>query len=212
MQQRKIIYSTFKTFIIYPPYRKSIHKNLISLDDPVRYTTIALTRSRIRKEKIEGSFAEVGVYRGDTSEVIHYLAPNKKLYLFDTFEGFPRDLTDDEDKRFKNTCIDLIEKKLGNLENVYIKKGIFPETAKGLEKELFSLVIIDLDIYQSTLDALEFFYPRLSSGGYLFIHDYNNPLESNAGVFKAVNEFKKKIKERIIELPDKWGSVIIRKM
>jgi len=106
----------------------------------------------------------------------------------------------------------LIEKKLGNLENVYIKKGIFPETAKGLEKELFSLVIIDLDIYQSTLDALEFFYPRLSSGGYLFIHDYNNPLESNAGVFKAVNEFKKKIKERIIELPDKWGSVIIRKM
>ncbi|MHA1337896.1 MAG: TylF/MycF/NovP-related O-methyltransferase [Promethearchaeota archaeon] len=166
----------------------------------------------MRKEKIEGSFAEVGVYRGDTSEVIHYLAPNKKLYLFDTFEGFPRDLTDDEDKRFKNTCIDLIEKKLGNLENVYIKKGIFPETAKGLEKELFSLVIIDLDIYQSTLDALEFFYPRLSSGGYLFIHDYNNPLESNAGVFKAVNEFKKKIKERIIELPDKWGSVIIRKM
>ena len=48
-------------------------------------------------------------------------------------------------------------------------------------------VHLDLDIYQSTLDALGFFYPRLTKGGILISHDYRRL--SAPGVKKAFQEF-----------------------
>ena len=48
-------------------------------------------------------------------------------------------------------------------------------------------------------------------GGYIFVHDFNNP-ESNRGVSRAVLEFLDDKPEKIIEIPDKWGSVVIRKL
>ena len=98
------------------------------------------------------------------------------------------------------------------MNNVIIRKGVFPETAIGLESEMFSFVYLDLDLYLSTLKALEFFYPRVTKGGYFYIHDYNNPSESKAGVFRAVNEFMKNKLEKIMEVPDVLGSVIFRKL
>lgn len=40
--------------------------------------------------------------------------------------------------------------------------------------DTFCFVNIDVDLYQPTKDALEFFIQKLSKGGYIFIHDYNN--------------------------------------
>jgi len=67
-------------------------------------------------------------------------------------------------------------------------------------------------LFTSTKKGLEFFYPRISPGGYLFIHDYHNPTESRAGVYRAVNEFMKDKPEKIIEILDVLGSLIIRKL
>jgi O-methyltransferase len=105
-----------------------------------------------------------------------------------------------------------VKKNLGDLEKVVIKKGIFPQTTKGLENEIFSFVYIDVDLYKSTLEGINFFYPRMSKGGYIIVHDYNNPLESNSGVFRAIEDFMEDKKEKIIELPDYLGSIIFRKI
>ena len=217
----KNIYFAFKQYIISkiliipPPYNENIH-NLIILTrwDPIRYSTIALAINTIQNEKIKGSFAELGVYKGETSQIIHLLAPERKLYLFDTFEGFPSEYLEimDDSHRYKDTNVELIKKTIGNMNNIVIKKGMFPETAVGLESEFFSFVHLDVDLYYSTLKGLEFFYPRVSKGGYIIVHDYNNPNESNMGVLKAVKEFFSKKPEKIIEIPDIYGSVIIRKI
>ena len=209
---RRIIYQTLKTFVQTPPYDNKTHKILIAHDDPIRYTMIALAINSIKQDNIKGSLAEVGVYKGQTSKIIHLLAPNKKLYLFDTFEGFPIKYLEKEDKRFRDNTIISLEKTIGNLENITIRKGVFPDTAKGLENEQFSFVMIDLDLYEPTLEALKFFYPRITSGGYIFIHDYNNPKESQSAVYKAVNKFIKDKAEKIIEIPDKWGTALFRKI
>ena len=45
-----------------------------------------------------------------------------------------------------------------------------------------------MDIYRPMRDGLDFFWKRLSPGGYIFIHDYNTPVHS--GVRIAVVEFE----------------------
>jgi len=196
-----------------PTFRVELHNRIIPRDDYFRYATLGLAVQRILTDDIKGSFAEVGVYQGQMSAFIHALAPERQYYLFDTFEGFP---TEDVEfaahlDMFKDTSVDLVLQNIGAKENIIIRKGYVPDTLAGLEAERFAFVLLDLDLYASTKRSLEFFYPRMVSGGYLVIHDYNNPPNSNILVNQAVNEFMHDKPERMIEIADKWGSVILRK-
>lgn len=91
------------------------------------------------------------------------------------------------------------------------RAGFFPETAAGLEDEQFSLVMLDCDLYQSALAGLDFFYPRLVTGGYFFPHDYNSS-ESEHAIMRAVSEFLEDKPELLLEIPDQWGSAVFRKI
>jgi len=197
--------------IKFPPYDAATQKSIVSCEDPVRFATLALAINQIRKNNIEGSIAEIGVWRGETSRFIHLLAPERALYLFDTFEGFPPEDLEHYDDRFRDTSEEIVKERIGDLNNIVIRKGYFPETAKDLESEVFAFVLLDLDLYKPTLAGLEFFYPRMKSGGYIFAHDYNNP-ESNWAVSRATNEFMQDKPEKIVEIPDPWGSIVIRKI
>lgn len=204
-----------KYFLRFPSYDAKIENVILSSGDPVRFSTLALAINTIKKDNIKGNFAEVGVYRGNTSRIIHLLDPEKTFYLFDTFEGFASEdfesVDDANDNRFRDTSMEILRQTIGDLKNIVIKKGYFPDTTKGLENETFSFIMIDVDKYKPTLAALQFFHPRLTSGGYIFVHDFNNP-ESNRGVSRAVNEFFGDKSEKLIEIPDKWGSIVIRKV
>ena len=197
-------------YMAFPPYTATAHKTITSSADPVRYATVALAINLIKQHHINGCLAEVGVYRGEMSNFIHNLAPERMLYLFDTFEGFPSQYVE-SDNRFKDTSIDVLTKAIGDLSNIVIRRGIFPDTARGLEDVTFSFVMLDLDLYEPTLAGLEFFYPRMNSGGYIIVHDYNSP-ESDWAVSKAVTEFISAKPEQVVETPDTWGSIVIRKI
>ncbi len=199
-----------KHFIKYPPFKSEVRNSLITSSDPVRYSTLALAISTIRNRNIPGAFAELGVYKARTSKLIHRLAPEKTFYLFDTFRGFPNQNPKKQDSRFQDTSLEEVKKYLGDLSNIIFKPGVFPETAKGLEKENFALVILDADKYQPTCQGLDFFYRRLSPGGYIFVHDYNSP-ESDGAVARAVSDFLKNNPALFIEIPDVGGSVVLRK-
>jgi len=201
----------YGAYLRFPPYAAEHHELVISTRDPVRYATVALAVHSLEKAKVTGSFAEVGVYRGDSSRILHKLAPNRRLYLFDTFEGFPPQDTDEPDERFKETSLDLLRQVLGDLNNVVIQKGYFPETARGLESEQFAFVLLDVDKYKPTLAGLQFFYPRLVRRGYLMVHDYNSP-ESNGAVSKATDEFMADKPEQVIQIADSGGSGIFCKI
>lgn len=47
-----------------------------------------------------------------------------------------------------------------NPENIIIKKGFFPDTAVDIE-DTFCFVHLDMDIYQSTMDGLHFFWSKM---------------------------------------------------
>ena len=59
--------------------------------------------------------------------------------------------------------------------------------------------------------ALEFFYPRLLAGGYFFLHDFNNN-EYDWAVRRAATKFMRGKPERIVEIPDRRGTALFRKI
>jgi O-methyltransferase len=180
--------------------------------DPVRDWSISLALETIRKEKLEGAMAEVGVYQGMMAKLYHHHIPEKKLHLFDTFEGFPdADLEVESDDRFRDTNLDKVSELVGGNENIIFHKGYFPETAKGLEHERFCFVMLDVDLFAPTKAGMEFFYDRLVPGGYLFAHDYSSS-ESNWAVSRAIDPFLLDKPEFLIQIPDIWGSVVFRKI
>lgn len=195
----------------FPSYGRAAANYLAGADDPVRYAAVAYAVTALERQQIAGSLAEVGVYRGELSALLHLLAPERDLYLFDTFAGFPEQDLNGADQRFRDTSIEIVKAALGDTQHVIFRPGYFPDTARGLEQERFAFVMLDVDLYQPTRAGLQFFYPRLVPGGYLFAHDYNSP-ESNQAVARAVNEFLQDKPEKIIELPDIWGSIVIRKI
>ena len=105
----------------------------IKLKDGVRWEVDHYVSGRSSKrlrrrftKKIDGDIAEVGTYRGGSAKLICEAKGEKKLHLFDTFEGFaPADSeSDDEikDHRFRDTSIAILKEAIGNLQNIVIKK------------------------------------------------------------------------------------------
>ena len=194
---------------------KFVKGNSANNADFPRLLALNLVRDQILKEKIIGDVAELGVYKGNTAFLLAELA--KKLgsnaYLFDTFEGFHPDDLDgidkDRDQQFADTSVKAV-RSLINLENIRMIEGHFPESTKSLTPNLtFCLVHIDCDLYLPFRAALSYFYPRLVPGGFLIMHDYFGFYWS--GVEKAVDEFLADKPERIVPIPDKSGTAVLRK-
>ena len=148
---------------------------------------------------LDGSIAEAGVYEGCSAKLIGTIKQNKKLFLFDTFEGLPYHSAtnnDHESGNFKSNLQDVTD-YLSTIEDVFIYKGIFPqETGNMISNEQFSFVHLDVDLYKSTYDALEFFYPRMVTSGVILIHDYI----SLRDVRKSVEDFLQDKKENLFPL------------
>ena len=92
-----------------------------------------------------------------------------------------------------------------------ICQGLFPGTAQGPEEECFALVSLDADLEESTLAGLHFFLPKLSSGGYLLLHDYNNP--RLPGVKKALSRYEQEHgRVPAVPLCDVNGTLVIARV
>lgn len=150
------------------------------------------------QRSVEGEYAEVGVFKGASAKTICEVKEDKALHLFDTFEGMPD--TDSLDSRFRRHMftgkLESVKKRLEKYNNVHFYKGLFPSTATPVQDKKFSFVHLDVDIYQSTADCLEFFYSRMHSGGIILSHDFSQA----AGVRQAFTEFFQDKPESIIEL------------
>lgn len=191
--------------------------NETSGGDYVRYMALKLVSEQIISKNLKGSVAELGVFKGDFAVVLNKLFNDRPLYLFDTFEGFSQKDIKVENERsfsisstveFSNTNDQAVFERMPNKSNVTICKGYFPDTTKGIEDE-FCFVSIDVDLYAPTVAGLDYFYPRLVKGGYIFIHDYNS--KRYQGVKNIVDEFILKNGACAMPLPDFAGSMIIIK-
>ncbi len=195
------------------------------LANKVRVDHLICAANEIYRNNVAGPVAELGVFMGDFSRYINTAFPDRKMYMFDTFSGF-----DDKDQGDKNDLglyepalanqsyavqIDAMYKmnnqakiafnKLSYNKDIEIREGYFPDTTEDMPEERFAFVSIDVDLYKPIKAGLEYFYPRLANGGYLFCHDFQYP-----GAVAAVKEFCRQNSIAYVPLSD-GVSVVLQK-
>lgn len=156
---------------------------------------------------MDGDMAEVGVYQGCSAKIISIANGGKPLHLFDTFLGLPEP---DLSERSRLTTglyaasLASVRAFLADRNGISFHPGLFPQTAADCPAKSFSFVHLDVDLKSSTLDCLDYFYPRMVQGGVIMTHDYSY-LD---GVKAAFVEFLSTRAERLIELPTSQAMIV----
>jgi len=173
----------------YDYYHIASPKTLVSADRC--YILYAILKQAL---SLEGDIWECGVYKGGTAAMFAAILrdhhSNKQLHLFDTFEGLPETHPDkDWHKKgdFSDTNVSEVSLYVGFKEQVVMHKGFIPDTFIGLDSAQICFVHIDVDIYKSIIDCLDFIWPRLVAGGFIVFDDYGFP--TCPGARSAVDEY-----------------------
>lgn len=161
--------------------------------------------SDVIKRQVIGDFVEAGVWRGGASIFMRALLDEfkqdeKKVWLIDSFAGLPPPNEDlyPEDKglnlhEHEELAVGLPEvkknfEKYGLLdEKVEFIKGWFKDSLPAAPISKISILRLDGDLYESTIDALYHLYPKLSVGGYCIIDDWG----AIPACKKAVEDFRR---------------------
>lgn len=166
---------------------------------------------------VPGDTAECGVYEGATSYFICRERGGGLHHAFDSFAGLSapsaEDLPDQPDARAWQAgelpaAEALARRNLAEFPGVRIYPGWIPERFAEVADRRFCFVHLDVDLYQPTRDGLEFFYPRVNSGGMLLCDDYG--FVNCPGAKRACDDFVAERPERLIHLPTGQGLIIKR--
>lgn len=182
-----------------------------------RMTNIEECVSTIVAEDVPGDLIETGVWRGGASifmkaNLVAWGDVERTVWVADSFEGLPPP----DPTRFPADAGDR-NHELGGLavgartvqhnferyglldERVQFLVGWFKDTLPSAPVESLALMRLDGDMYESTIQALESLYPKLSPGGFCIIDDYGSH-SSQAG--QAVRDYRRmhSIDEEIIDI------------
>jgi len=168
---------------------------------------------------VAGDVAEFGTMSGRTAAVIAEALSKfdifkngpKKLHLFDSFEGLPpaQSVVDRDSPHVKSgiwgvgTCKGISKERLGCVLKKFLPKnstiiynGWFKDTLPQIPKGTkFAMLHIDCDMYQSTIEVLDYLFQNLhiEDGTVIFLDDYNcNRASPNFGEQRAWSETVKK--------------------
>jgi hypothetical protein len=153
---------------------------------------------------VKGSIVECGVFRGGgimtwakLSAILEPVNLTRRIYGFDTFEGFPNvskkdkkglgkqvisgDLYSDSYEELKELIeIYDTDRFLGHVDKVHLIKGdaskTIPEFIREQQHLVVSLLFLDFDLYEPTCTAIEHFLPRIPKGGIIAFDELDNPL------------------------------------
>ncbi len=170
--------------------------SLLRLDNIISSRSYALYSICKSLSDLDADFVECGTYLGSSAV---FMASNCKnnLHLFDSWEGVS-DITEFDNMLYKDTnfkCdVEKAKSLLSKYSNVNFYKGWIPDRFDEIKNKVFSVVHIDVDLYQPAKDSIEFFWPRIIPGGKMILdfHDGNS-----YGVKKATYDF---FKNNIIEM------------
>ena len=145
------------------------------------------------------------MWRGGTASIIAKSAQLHgivdKVYLCDTFTGVVKAGTHDtlyKGGEHADTSVKIVEELNNKLKinNTKVLVGIFPEeTGKLINDKKFRFCHIDVDVYQSAKDIVEWIWPRLVIGGMIVFDDYG--FFGCEGVTRLINEEERNKKDRL---------------
>lgn len=166
--------------------------------------------SNLDKFDIRGVGIEIGVQKGDFSEIIIKNWKNcQKLYLMDAWKHQDENVYIDkanveniEQEKLMNHVIEKFSKN----KRIFVIQDFSPKGANRFPDNYFSFIYIDADhSYEAVKNDLEAWFPKLKKGGIFSGHDYNMDgmwngeygIFGDFGVTKAVNEFADKLNYKV---------------
>lgn len=184
-----------------------------------RMTNIQDCIAAIIKDDIPGDLIETGVWRGGAvifmkANLIAWGDNARKVWVADSFEGLPppdasRFPADKGDELHTQTGLAVgLETVKNNFrrydaldDNIEFLVGWFKDTLPVAPLGDIALMRLDGDMYESTIQAIEVLYPKLSPGGFCIIDDFGSHA-TQAGA--AVHDYREKhgITEPIIQIDD----------
>lgn len=177
--------------------KRNFNKNI--LEQVTKAETKYILNSAKWVMPVSGDFVEMGCYRGDTSVLLAKICgKEKKLYLYDSFEGLPEKSVFDDSvagEEFKKgellvTKAEVVNRfKKSGLVMPVIRKGFFSTLTPDDLPEKIAFAFLDGDLYESIRDSMRLVVPKMSKDGVILIHDYMNA--ALPGVARAVDEWLK---------------------
>ncbi len=147
--------------------------------------------SDVLANDVPGDLIETGVWRGGASIYMRAVladhgAGERRVWVADSFAGLPRndpanypaDAAVEPLHLHEQLAVSLEQvqanfARLGLLDDqVVFLAGWFKDTLPALEQQRWSVIRLDGDLYESTIQALTHLYPSLSPGGWLIVDDY----------------------------------------
>lgn len=182
-----------------------------------RLTSLQHCTETVLKEDIPGDLVECGVWRGGACILMRavlavYGDPGRCVWVADSFAGVPKpdkeNYAADEKMRLhlskdvlavSEATVKANFKRYGLLDDrVRFLAGWFKDTLLESPIKSISLLRLDGDLYESTIQALNALYPRLSIGGFCIIDDYH----AIEACRQAVTDYREKaeISAQIVEI------------
>lgn len=219
---QKFFGSIFKKIYYYFNHKKKFEKKIRSIYFKLGHNEkkIILLSDLLKKSPEEGVIVECGVGAGFSLTVIAKLS-KKMIYAFDSFDGFPSKISENDKSKYdtqdlskvlkyskfhyKLMTIDLVIKNLinngiheKNIENnIEFRKGYFPDSFQNFDKKI-SFLHLDVDLYDSYRECLNFFFPKMVNGGIITFDEYYDKPTSHTkkgygwyGAKVAIDEFVK---------------------
>lgn len=159
---------------------------------------LVINLNTVLETNIEGDVVELGCYVGESSKYLRKTLDtnqsDKKLYVYDSFEGLPELSEWEENTGWRPFTLKTTEDVLvsnfrqNNLNPPdRIVKGWFKDIKQEDLPEKISFAFLDGDFYDSIYDSLVKVYDRMVEGGMIFFHDYLR--HDLPGVDAAIRDF-----------------------
>jgi hypothetical protein len=152
---------------------------------------------------VKGSVVECGVHAGFglmswalMSSIFEPVNLNRRIYGFDTFQGFPSVGSEDQNKHSEmkpgdlatqsydelKQILEIFDKNrfIGHIKKVHLIKGdavkTIPQFIRDNKHLVVSLLFLDFDLFEPTKVAIEQFIPRMPKGSIIAFDELDNPI------------------------------------
>lgn len=166
---------------------------------------------------LEGDFVECGVNTGAYSRaIIDYIdfnSLNKTFFLLDTFNGLVPEQISEKEKnnginKYLTSYRDVYVEVKKTFENFPVKiiKGPVPQTLTECDTKAIAYLSIDMNCVLPEIASIEYFWPKITSGGVVILDDYGFPNHIEQKL--AFDQFAKAHDIEILCLPTGQGIII----
>jgi O-methyltransferase len=173
--------------------------------------------------RLQGDFVECGVHTGIYSGAImtwldFAARPERRFYLFDTWQGIPPEQISEEEKRIGvlgmnrkyqdgDATYAAVMKKFSRWPNAQVVRGRVPESLAAMApSKAVAYASIDMNVAAAEMAAIEFLWPRIVPGGMVLLDDYGWAAHVNQK--KAWDAWAAQNAVMILALPTGQGLIV----